>query len=303
MKREFVYPGIARLLREPLVHFMILGAALFALQAVLGEPEDGGDLRVEISAGEIEHLRATWTRQRGRSPSDAELRKAVDGRLREEIYYREAVRMGLDQDDVIVRRRLAQKLEFLINNLTIPEQPPEAELRAFLAENAERYREPARLSFTHVYFSRDRRPEAAGDAEALLATLRAAASPPECAAEQGDPFMHHSDHAERSPQDVAKHFGDDFARALFELEPGDWQGPLRSAYGMHLVRLTDKRPSRDVELAEVHGAVTRDWRAARRREANANAYARLREQYDVEVAELQSTGGQPPVVAALVTTR
>jgi hypothetical protein len=295
MKKEFMY------LREPLVHFMILGAALFALQAVLGEPEDGGDSRVEITAGEIEHLRATWTRKRGRSPSDAELRELVDGRLREEIYYREAVRMGLGEDDVIVRRRLAQKLEFLINNLTIPEEPPTPELQAFFTANAERYREPAQASFTHAYFSSDRRSEATADAETLLVELLAAASPPTRAAERGDPFMHRFDHADRSPQDVAKHFGHDFARSLFELEPGGWQGPLRSAYGMHLVRLTAKHPPRGVELSEIRDEVVRDWRTARRREANTDAYARLRAGYEISVAELPSGGVRAPVVAALVT--
>ena len=127
--------------------------------------------------------------------------------------------MGLDQNDVIVRRRLAQKLEFMIRDIAVPDEPPEPELQAFLADNAERYREPARMSFTHVYFSSDRRPEAAADAETLLAELRAAEAPPERAAGKGDPFMFHFDHAGRSLQEVSKHFGNDFARALFELEP------------------------------------------------------------------------------------
>ncbi len=287
-----------RFLHEPLVQFMLLGAMLFALQAALGTPEDAEDSEIEISAGQIEHLRATWARKRGRAPSNAELRELVDGHLREEVYYREAVRMGLAEDDVIVRRRLAHKLEFLINNRTIPDQPPEPELEAFFAEHAERYREPAKASFTHVYFSSSRRPQAAAEAEALLAELRATASPPEHAAGRGDPFMHHSTHAERSPRDVAKHFGDDFARDLFELEPGGWQGPLHSAYGVHLVRLTDKRPVRDVELAEARDAVVRDWRTVRRGEANANAYARLRERYEVSVAELPSGGDEAQMVIA-----
>jgi peptidyl-prolyl cis-trans isomerase C len=288
-----------RFLREPLVGFMILGAALFALQAVLGEPEDGEYLRVEITAGEIEYLRATWARKRGRSPNDAELKEAVDRRVREEIYYREAVRIGLDQDDVIIRRRLTQKLEFMINNLTIPEEPPEAELREFFAKHAASYREPPRSSFTHVYFSIDRRSDAAADAEALLATLRADDAPSEQAAQHGDPFLHRTVHTDRSPDLVSKQFGADFTRALFGLEAdGGWQGPLRSAYGLHLVYLTDKRASRDAELAEVRGEVTRDWRTTRRREANTSAFNRLRERYDVVVAELPSTASGESEVAS-----
>ncbi len=296
---------LVRFLNEPLVRFMILGAVIFALQALFGKTEAGEDLKVEISSGQIKVLRAAWVKKRGRPPSEAELRNIVDGRLREEIFYREAIRMGLDQDDVIVRRRLAQKLEFLVQNLTIPNEPPEQDLRTFFAGNAQRYREAARLSFSHVYFSIDRRPEAAKDAETLLRELRAAEPPPEHAPRRGDPFMSHYHQVGSTFRDASKNFGRDFARALFELEPDGWQGPLRSAYGMHLVRIYDKRPPRDVELEEVRKKVVRDWRSVRRREANAETYARLSKRYEISVADFPGSGdGRPaPPAGARETTR
>ncbi len=296
---------LVRFLNEPLVRFMILGAVIFALQALFDKTEAGEDLKVEISTGQIQGLRATWGKKRGRPPTESELRDIVNGRLREEIFYREAIRMGLDQDDVIVRRRLAQKLEFIVQNLSIPNKPPEQDLRTFFADNAARYREPSRLSFSHVFFSFDRRPEAAKDAETLLRELRAAEPPPEHAPKRGDPCIYSFQQVGRSPRDVAKKFGRDFARALFELEPGGWRGPLRSAYGMHLVRIYDKRPPRDVELEKVRDKVIRDWRIFRRREANAETYARLSKRYDISVAEFPGSGvGRPaPPAGAPGATR
>ena len=153
--------GPRRWLREPLVHFLLGGALLFALDAWTGSDENDPSYRVVVSAGQIDRLRQAWQAQSGRAPNEGELAALVEDQVREEIFYREAVRRGLDDGDVLVRRRLAQKLSFLIEDLARLEQPSDDELRRFHRERADRYSEPARMSFRHVFFSRDRRADAA----------------------------------------------------------------------------------------------------------------------------------------------
>ncbi|HEC84794.1 MAG TPA: peptidyl-prolyl cis-trans isomerase [Thioploca sp.] len=289
MLKKTVISYISWLFREPLIHFLLLGTALFILQGwVSQEEEPDSSRRIDISTGLIERLQETWTKQRKRTPTAKELQGLVDGHLKEEIFYREALRMGLDQNDTIIRRRLAQKMGFLIEDL-VPNNPSAESLKTFFVENAERYREPARITFTHIYFSKDYRDNAEADAVALLEEFKAQAKPPLRASKHGDAFMLNYDYADQSWQKVAQSFGRDFADAVFKLEPDNWQGPLISAYGFHLVRVSQRTESRLKTLDEVQDKVYRDWRYTRRKQANQNAYAKLWERYEVVVEESVGT--------------
>jgi peptidyl-prolyl cis-trans isomerase C len=266
-----------RLLREPLIHFLAIGVVLFVAQRAAPDRD-----AITVGAAEIAALQARWTQQRGRPPTVQELNGLIESRIREEVLYREALAMGLDRDDVIVRRRLAQKLEFLITDAAVGGAPDEAALRTFFEAKQERYAEPARRSFRHVYFSVDRRGDhAVADAESALAELTGVDPP--SASDLGDGFMLGHDFARLSETEVARQLGSRFASALFAIEADGWQGPIRSGYGLHLVRIDAWIEARPAELEAVRSAVERDYLAERAREVDEQAYERLRARYEVMV--------------------
>lgn len=290
---------MSRLLREPLLHFAVLGALIFGLDALFG-PRPGQDLpRVEISAAEINHLRTLWQRTWQRPPTPAELRGAVDARVREEILYRQALAMGLDKDDTVVRRRLVQKLEFLTEDLASDTQPGEQELDRYRAANADRYSEPARLGFSQIYFNPDRRgtPQAEAAARDALLVLNAGpGSPPQAGEALGDPLLGlEFTYADVEMPEVARLFGQEFAHAIAPLAPGSWQGPVRSGYGVHLVYVSARTPGRVLPLAEVGDAVRRDFLRDRRVQHMEALYERLKAGYRIVIDEAALAGapGKP----------
>ncbi|TLD43647.1 MAG: hypothetical protein JETT_0078 [Candidatus Jettenia ecosi] len=275
---------ISRLLREPLVHFLILGAVLFCISIMVnqGDNKEKEDVPVAITHGRIRQLRETFTAQRGRSPTEEELHEIVEDRIREEILYREAMHLGLDRDDTIIRRRLAQKMQFLYEDLLTVKDPTDSELQQYFTAHADCYRQPDRVSFAHIYFSTDRRGivETEKTAQALLSDLRKESISFE-PSDLGDPFLLQYDYQQYSEQEVAELFGNDFARAVFSLKTGEWEGPVLSSYGIHLVRVFERLEGRMPSLADIRSEVENDWRYARRQETNVAAYQRLRERYEV----------------------
>lgn len=275
-----------KLLREPLFHFALLGALLFTVYAIASDAfSSDAARRIEINDAEVALLAANWQRQWQRPPTEDELRGLVDARVREEVLYREALAVGLDENDVVVRRRMVQKMELLSQDLALLADPTDAELQAFFAERREDYRVPPRLSFSHVYFNPDRRGSAVeDDARRVLATLRAETPPPDRAPERGDRFLLDFDYALRAPLEVQQQFGTSFAETIFELEPG-WQGPVISGYGVHLVHIGERVPSRAPELAEIRDRVVNDFNRDRAQRANRALYEGLRSGYDVVIDE------------------
>jgi len=275
---------VRRWSREPLVHFLALGLGLFVIYGWLNSDaarSSTGD-RIDVSEPEIAYLSQTWSRQWGRPPTSKELDGLVNEYIREEVLYREALAMGLDGDDTIIRRRLVQKLEFLAEDLAMSIGASDDQLDDFFEEGRETYRVPARVSFTHIYFSPDQRGDAAEpDARRELAALGSNA--PARAPDRGDRFMLQYDYASQSPQQVARLFGDDFAGDLFELDSGAWQGPIVSGYGVHLVRIADRVEGRMPDLDEVRERVQVDFEAERRRQARELFYSEALKNYDVQV--------------------
>lgn len=274
-----------RIFKEPLVHFLLLGALLFAAYGWLnrGASDAGRNAAppVRITASEVTWLQETWARQWQRKPTPEELRGLVTEFLKEELLAREARAMGLDQDDIIVRRRLAQKMEFLVQDTSRLAEPTEDDLRRFFAANTERFRTPARLSFTHLYFSPDRRKDATADAEKTLAEL--ADGKGQASEELGDRLLLDTEFHDADEQTVAGLFGKEFARAVFALQSGGWQGPIESGYGLHLVRVSEAKPATGREFAEVKAKVLERWREQRLGEDNEKYFAGLLAKYEVVV--------------------
>jgi peptidyl-prolyl cis-trans isomerase C len=271
-------------IREPLVHFTILGAVLFLAYAMVSDLFAVDQARqIVMDEAEIELLADGWQRQWQRPPTADELRGLVDARVREEVLYREARAMGLDVNDIVVRRRMVQKMELLSQDLALLADPTDQELRAFFDENRDDYLVPPRISFSHVYFNVDQRGATVlDDARQSLSDLRSAEPPPVRAPELGDRFMLAYDYRLLAPAEVQRAFGSDFAEELSGLEMG-WQGPIVSGYGVHLVNITERVESRVPEYGEVRDRLVMDFNRMRRDRANEALYEGLSEGYTVEV--------------------
>ena len=284
-----------RVLREPLVHFLALGAALFLLARWVGDSEQEVD-HIRVSAAQVELLAEGFARTWQRPPTAEELEGLIEDHVREEVYYREALAMGLDRDDTIVRRRLRQKLEFVTDDLLDTVDPTDEELARYLEQHAEAFRVPARVSFDHVYLNRDRRGDGAlRDAESLLSRLRVGAADVEPAT-LGDPLLLPGSFDDVSERSVASQFGADFPARLAELPADHWAGPVESGYGLHVVRIRERRAAADPTLEEVRDAVEREWRSARRQQAAEAFYRSLRERYSIVVERPGGGEGEAEVV-------
>ncbi len=265
-----------RYLKDPLTLFLAFGLVIFAAERFLSSDDDG-DFLIEVTPGQQARIFDQWQAQMGRPPTSPEASGLLDQWVREEIFYREARKLGLDENDTIIRRRLAQKLTFLNEDLANAQPPSEAELAAFFQDNLADYLIPERYSFEHRYFSADRRDDAEADARTALAS-----------GDPGDPFILQKSYAERSAREIGDLFGREFTAALEALnddQPDAWQGPIPSAYGWHLVRLSGLQPAREPLMREVADAVQRDFLQDRRRRANDEFYQGLKRRYEVVILE------------------
>ncbi len=272
-----------RFFKEPLFHFLLLGAVIFAVNAWRQRGEPGTDkaaaLRIEVDEAVITRLREGWTRQFQRTPNAEDMQGLVEAHIREEVLCREALTMGLDREDTIVRRRMAQKMEFLTQDIATSATPDETALAKYFAENAARYAQPAQVSFRHVYFSREKRGTKL-DAAAQEA-LAALALPGASEESFGDPFLPGFEFSMQSEPDVVSVFGKTFTAAVLQAPVNAWSGPVVSSYGVHLVRVTARGEPRPVELAAVRETVLRDFQDERRRAANEEVVTRLKENYEI----------------------
>jgi PPIC-type PPIASE domain len=287
--------GLQKILREPLVHFLVLGAGLFVLYGVVEKLADESSDRIVVTEAKIGNLAGLFERTWRRPPTAAELDGLIEDHVKEEIFYREALALGLDRDDTVIRRQLRLKMQFISEDFAPQTEPTEDELRAFLAEHADRFRSPSRVSFTQVYLSPDRRGEDAwSDAERLLIALSGGKSDP---AEAGDPFLLEQDYRDLGAPDIERLFGGTFAAQVAELPVGRWSGPVESGYGLHLVLVRDRTDARLPDLTEIRDAVANEWRAVRKEEANRAFYEALRARYEVTVERPQSAGENTTRVA------
>ena len=277
---------LARLLREPLVHFLVLGGVLFAIFGRGGSDAGAADRQIVVSEADIERLAEGFSRTWHRPPAADELQAQIQDYIREEVLYRTALALGLDKDDTIIRRRLRQKMEFLSEDAVPP--PQEADLRAYLQAHPEKFRTQPLISFRQVFVSQTRGASAEADARQILAWLTSGASD---GANVGDPLLLGDDFSRMPLDRIAALFGDSFAQAVVQSAPGSWVGPLRSAYGLHLVLVAAVQPRDLPPFEEVRPAVEREWFAERRAAAQAVQYQALLAGYRVIV---QKPPASPP---------
>jgi hypothetical protein len=282
-----------KLYKEPLLHFLIIGALIFVLFSIVNKEESiESENKIVVSIAEIERLSDNWSKKWNRPPTERELMGLVDSYIKEEVYYREALALGLDQNDTILRRRLMQKMEFLSNDLAELNTPDESALNKYFLDNQEKYELPAQVSFTHIYFSLDKRgAKAFEDAKNVLSepnTLRAS--------EKGDSFMLQYDFVQETPFEVGRLFGKSFAEQIFQLETDTWLGPIESGYGLHLVRISEKVDSRMPELASVIDKVRTDLMFERRQKMNKEIYERFKERYEIVVEDMPKQSGMAKAI-------
>ena len=272
---------LKRAVREPLVHFLAIGAALFVVNGIINGPDEGPTAEVvTISEGRVNQIAESFILLSGRLPTREEVESLVDDFVSEEVGYREAVAMGLDADDTIVRRRMRQKLEFLIEDAAASDQPAQADMQAWLDKHPEQYHLPERRAFRQVLFSADKRGAgAARDAEAALASLRANADP----AKLGDTSMLPAAAPLTTQEGVTGLFGPDFSAALFAHEGEGWFGPIASPYGQHVVKVLDVEKGRAVALSDVADRVSADIVESRRNDARDAFHARMRDRYHIRI--------------------
>ncbi len=282
---------LGRFLREPLVHFAVLAAVLFAILSEPDAPDTASDdSRIVISGAEVERMALSWTQRWQRPPSEDELTGLVREAIREQVLYREAMALGLDRDDVVIRRHLRQKYEFVTQDLAYETDPDEATLRAFYDAQPDRYAQSAQVSFSQILFSTDRRGATAEtDAALALADLRTATAP-EAADLLGDATSLPSGFEGMSAVEVEAVFGPDFAAALLGLEPGRWSGPITSGYGLHLVWLAEKVAGGSIAFDAVRQRVKDDWVYEQRLAANDAIFLKLIDRYEVVVEPMAPAG-------------
>jgi hypothetical protein len=266
-----------------LLQFLVLGAVLFGLFGMFAKKNEAeAPAKIVISAVRVATLADGFARTWRRPPTEQELQGLVDDYIRDEVFYREGRAAGLDRDDVVIRRRVRQKMEFLAEDMAAVE-PSEELLAAYLASNPERFRTEDRLTFRHVFLSAMRRGSALdGDAKQVAATL-ASTSTPVDSSTIGDPFLLGEEFREMSQSDVARTFGDGLARQLSAVEVGRWRGPIPSSFGVHFVFVDERAKGRLPPLDTIREAVQREWLNARRIEAEQELYRTLRDRYQIVV--------------------
>jgi len=275
---------VRRLLREPLLHFLLLGVALFVASHYLERGRGGIEpsKQIQLTLDDVRQLDLVFQSQWRRPPTPDEFGRLVESKIQEEILYREGLAMGLDKDDTIVKRRMAQKMRFLAEDVAAAREPTTAELRSWYEPNSSRFAQPSRVSFRHLYFSPDRRGSRARD-DAVKALARLAGQPQDAklAGSLADPFMFQDYYRDRAPEYLGKEFGPQFALAVAKLSPGSWQGPIESGFGWHLVYVDTLIPGRVPVFEEIEPDVKTAWLGEQKAQAWQKAYADMRAKYTV----------------------
>jgi hypothetical protein len=273
-----------KILKEPLFHFLLLGAIIFVAYFILNPGENDATNQITINQNDIDRFVQIFEKQWSRKPTRQEMDGLVRAHLKEEILYREALALGLEKDDTIVRRRLAQKMEFLITDVTVPTEVDDRELMAFYEKHPERYTRAARMSFRHIYFNPDQRGERLLDeANATLATLQATNAGVDVPEEYGDRFMLQQQYSQQSTGQIARMFGGEFANKLVELTTQTWQGPIKSGYGVHLVYIEQREAASVYPFSEMRERVKNDYLYDLRQTRNEEILEKLKSRYEITI--------------------
>ena len=268
-----------KVLREPLLHFLVIGVGLFLLFSIINGPAVDKPNRIVLSQNQKELLAENFSRTWMRAPSDKEMEGLIDGYLRDEVFYREAIALGLDQGDNLIKRRLRQKLEFILEDVLSLLEPTDEELTLYMQQHKARFHIKPQVSFQQVYLNYDKHDLVGAQADKLLTQLRAGENPEQL----GDQTMLAVDFELISQTDIERRFGEEFARQVVTLPQGVWSGPVASGFGIHLVLVSEKVEGRLPELAQVKETVKRDWLVERRKELKEVTFSELLKGYEIVI--------------------
>jgi len=280
-----------KLIREPLFHFLLLGAVIFFIAGRSRSIAVPSREKIVVTQSQIESIVVGFSRTWMRPPTQEELQGLVNDYVRDEVLYREARTMGLDQDDVIVRRRMRQKFEFLVEDMAARTGPPsDQELEAYLRQHADKYSEEPSFGFEQIFFSREKR-GASAEAEAIAMLVHLRGKGAIDIEKLGDAFLLPSQFEKTSAGETARLFGEKFTNELTKTQLGTWAGPIESSYGLHLVRINARIPEVAPALANVRESVLRDLLSDRRKQELDTLYEKLRARYTVVVEPPEASGG------------
>ena len=275
-----------KLIREPFIHFVLLGAAIFVAYHFLSARVDNQPGKILITQGDVTSMMIGFSRTWQRPPTREELDGLIRDRVREEVYYREAVAMGLDRDDPIIRRRLQQKLAFVTDDVAAVAEPTNAELADYLKTHAASFGVDRRVTFSQVYLDPNKQGEHLGrNANELLTQLRLQGRDADLSS-LGDPFLLEHRFLATPDMEIAKQFGGKFAAKVANAPIGQWFGPVESGYGTHLVFVEERTEGRQPELADVRDAVRREWTNTRRLESNEKFFQNLLKHYEAVIERI-----------------
>lgn len=297
MKSSNIYRVLSK---EPLLHFALIGAVVFGGYHWLNGrlPEADKAEPIHIGEGDIQWLKQTWASQWLRDPTAEELSGLVNDLVGEQLLAREAEAMGLGENDTIIRRRLAQKLKFVIEDTVQLAEPTEDELRQFYASHKASFATAGTVSFKQIYLNPEQRREPMADATALLAEMRSKGNGDTVA---GDRLLLGDDFQRMENSALSGMFGAEFANQVFALEPGSWKGPIKSGYGLHLVMVTEHVPAESSPFDIVRDAIVTQWRNSQQNDLSRAYLEGLRKKYGVQYDEgpkaLLASPGLPSVAA------
>ncbi|MHC4439629.1 MAG: peptidyl-prolyl cis-trans isomerase [Planctomycetota bacterium] len=280
---------VKKIFKEPIVYFFVLGFVVFGLHSFLNrakQQEDKDPFIVEVTSADIEWIRSSWEARMKRPPTQSELQGLINSFIREEILSREAYSMDLDERDLVIQRRLVQKLIFVLEDLAESADPTDEELKDYMQKKQEKYRIPETISFTHIYFSLEKRKDVLKEAETILAGLKSKNTSPEEAVSLGDAIMIDSTFRSKYPDEVARVLGRAFADELFSMDEKGWQGPVVSTFGLHLVYISDRTASRMPEFENIREDVKNDFMYERKKDVVDSAYNAVKSRYTIIVEGL-----------------
>lgn len=266
-----------KIIREPMLHFLVVGAGLFALFGALNSEEEAPPNRILVTSGQIEQLESAFTRTWTRTPTAQERDLLISEHIRDEVFYREALNLGLDMGDSVIRRRLRQKMEFVLEDVSAATPPREEDLKTFLDQNPERFQLEPQIAFEHVYLNPDKHSDIETDAADILARLNAG----EDATQLGDVLMLPASYDLQSVSIFDRAFGNGFSNGLMSVPEGAWAGPVRSGFGWHLVFVRKKVEGRLPDLADMREKVVQEWQHDRKIALEEETYQALLSRYEV----------------------
>lgn len=274
-----------KLLHEPLFHFLLIGLGLFLLFSQLNTNEESNDDKsILITQAKVDAMTASYLKQRARTPMDNELQGLIESEIREEVLYREAIALGLDKDDGVIRRRLAQKMKYLFEDLTVIDEPNDEDLQKFFKANISKFTLPATRSFYQVYLDpKKHKDNLEEELKTVMAHLKVISL--ENAFSLGDRSLLAYHFSKRRKSDVKNRFGESFSKNLFKAPIHSWQGPFESAYGIHFVYIDAKDEDVFPELKQVREDVLEEYKREKTLEANEIFYNSIKDRYSIKIAD------------------